>query len=89
MFEEKKARIVLALHQAKGPAPLGYICQESEIEDPRPLLEQLEEDGLVQQSSPNNWSPANEPKYELTTRTKEILQQLIVTRLEQLVEVRV
>jgi DNA-binding MarR family transcriptional regulator len=88
-FEEKKTRIVLALHQAKGPAPLGYISQQTEIEDPRSFLEQLEENDLVRRSRPSKWSPASEPRYELTDKAKEILQQLIVARLEQLVEVNV
>ena len=87
-MEEKAARILLVLEQAKGPAPVGYIVSRSGIETPERLLAQLEEDALIYRVSPSQWSASNEPQYELTPRTKEILQQLIVTRLEQLVEMR-
>ena len=87
MIEEKKVRIVLALHQAGSPSPLGYISKHTEIEDLRHLLDQLEEDGIVQKVPANGWSSSNDPQYELTAKAKGLLQELIVARLEQVIEV--
>jgi hypothetical protein len=89
IIEEKKVKIILALDQAKGPAPVGYISKKSDIENPRELLRQLEEDGIVCCLPSNSWSPSNAPQFELTVKAKKLLQQLIATRLEQLVEARI
>ncbi len=85
-IEENKVKVILALDQAKGPAPIGYISQKTGIENPRELLRQLEEDGIVQRLPFNSWSPSGAPQFELTAKAKRLLQQLIATRLEQLVE---
>lgn len=91
-LEEKKVRIILALSEAKNAAPVGYVCQKCGIDDacenPCRHLRQLEEDGVIRRLSPNSWSPALEPQYELPNRTKNLLQQLVATRLEQLINVR-
>jgi len=89
IITESKVKVILALDQAKGAAPIGYISQKSGIEDPRELLRQLEEEGIICMVSPSSWSPANEPQYELTNKAKKLLQQLIATRLQQLIEVGV
>ena len=92
-LEEKKIKIVLALGEAKNPAPVGYICQKCEIdetcENPCRHLRQLEEDGVIQRLSPSSWSASLEPQYELPTKTKRLLKQLIAIKLEQLIEARV
>ena len=88
MIGESKINVILALSQAKGPAPIGYISQKSGIENPRELLRQLEEDDIVEKSPFNSWSASNAPQYELTNKAKKLLQQLIASRLEQLIEVR-
>ncbi len=85
-IEENKVKVILALDQAKGPAPIGYISQKTGIDNPRELLRQLEEDGIVQRSPSNTWSPSGAPQFELTTKAKKLLQQLIATRLEQFIE---
>ncbi len=89
IIEEKKVKIILALDQAKGPAPIGYISRKSAIEDPLELLQQLEEDGIVCCLPSNSWSPSNAPQFELTAKARKFLQQLIATRLEQLIEARI
>jgi len=89
IIEEKKVKIILALDQAKGPAPVGYISKKSGIENPRELLRQLEEDGIVYCLASNSWSPSNAPQFELTAKAKKLMQQLIATRLEQLIEARI
>jgi len=92
-LEEKKASIVLALDAAKSGAPVGYICErcgiEETCENPCKYLKQLEEDGIIQRLPPSSWSASLEPRYELSKRAKKLLQQLITTRLEQLIQVRV
>jgi hypothetical protein len=35
------------------------------------------------------WSPSLEPQYELPVKTKNLLQQMIATRLEQLIQTRI
>ena len=91
-LEEKKVKIVLALGEAKNAAPVGYICQRCGIDDtcenPCIHLGQLEEDGIIHRVSPSTWSASLEPQYELPARSKKLLQQLIATRLEQLIQVR-
>ena len=90
-LEEKKVKIILALGEAKNAAPVGYICQRCGIDDtcenPCRHVSQLEEDGVIQRLSPSAWSPSLEPQYELPSKTKKLLQQLIATRLEQLIQV--
>jgi hypothetical protein len=91
-LEERKTRIILALNEAKNAAPTGYICQRCGIdetcESPCRNLRQLEEDGIIQRSPASTWSASLEPQYELPVRTKKLLQQMIATRLEQLIAVR-
>jgi len=91
-IEEKKIRIMLALDEAKNAAPVGYICQKCGTDDtcqnPCRHLRQLEEDGVIQRLSPSSWSPSLEPQYELPSKTKKLLQQLIATRLEEAIRVR-
>lgn len=87
--EDNKIKVILALDQAKGPAPIGYISQKAGIEDPRELLRQLEEDGIVHRLAVNSWSPSSSPQFELTTKAKKLLQQLVATRLERLIEARI
>jgi hypothetical protein len=92
-LEERKTRIILALNEAKNAAPVGYICQRCGIdetcENPCRNLKQLEDDGIIHRASPSTWSPSLEPKYELPVKTKRLLQHMIATRLEQLVQARV
>jgi len=92
-LEERKTRIILALNEAKNAAPVGYICQRCGIdetcENPCRNLRQLEDDGIIQRASPSTWSPSREPQYELPARTKKLLQQMVATRLEQLIQARV
>jgi hypothetical protein len=92
-LEERKTRIILALNEAKNAAPAGYICQRCGIdetcENPCRNLRQLEDDGIVQRAPPSAWSASLEPQYELPAKTKKLLQQMIATRLEQLITVRV
>jgi len=89
IIQEKKVKIVLALDQAKSPAPVGYISKKSGIENPIELLQQLEKDGIVSRLTSSSWSPTNAPQFELTPKAKKLLQQLIATRLEQLIEARI
>ena len=86
ILEENEVKIVLALDKAKGSAPIGYISQKSGIENPHELLQQLEQGGIVCRVPSSSWSPTNQPQYELTNKAKKLLQQLIATRLEQLIE---
>jgi hypothetical protein len=92
-LEERKTRIILALNEAKNAAPIGYVCQRCGIdetcESPCRNLGQLEDDGIVQRASPSTWSSSLEPQYELPTKTKKLLQQMVATRLEQLIRARV
>jgi hypothetical protein len=91
-LEEKKVRIILALGEAKNGAPVQYVCERCGMDDtcenPCRHLTQLEEDGMVRRLSPSTWSPSLDPKYELSSRTRKLLQQMIATRLEQLIQVR-
>jgi hypothetical protein len=91
-LEERKIRIILALNEAKSAAPVGYICQRCGIdetcENPCRNLRQLEDDGIIQRVSPSTWSASREPQYELPAKTKKLLQQMVATRLEQLIQVR-
>ncbi len=91
-LEERKTRIILALNEAKSAAPVGYICQRCGIdetcENPCRNLRQLEDDGIIQRVSPSTWSASREPQYELPAKTKKLLQQMVATRLEQLIQVR-
>jgi len=89
IIQEKKVKIVLALDQAKSPAPIGYISKKSGIENPRELLQQLEKDGIVSRLPSSSWSPTNAPQFELAPKAKKLLQQLMATRLEQLIEARI
>jgi hypothetical protein len=92
-LEERKTRIILALNEAKSAAPVGYICQRCGIdktcENPCRNLTQLEDDGIVQRASPSRWSPSQDPQYELPAGTKRLLQRMVATRLEQLIQTRV
>lgn len=92
-LEERKTRIILALNEAKSAAPIGYVCQRCGIdetcENPCRNLRQLEDDGIIQRTSPSTWSSSLDPQYELPTKTKKLLQQMVATRLEQLIRARV
>jgi hypothetical protein len=91
-LEERKIRIILALNEAKGSAPVGYVCQRCGIDEtcrnPCRNLRQLEDDGIIQRAPPSTWSPSLEPQYELPAKTKKLLQQMVATRLEQLIQAR-
>ena len=91
-YEEKKVKIVLALGEAKTPVPVGYICERCGMnrayDNPSVHLDQLEQDGIVHRMSPSSWSASLEPQYELSAKSKNLLQQLIATRLEQIIQVR-
>jgi hypothetical protein len=91
-LEERKTRIILALNEAKNSAPVGYICQRCGIdetcENPCRNLRQLEDDGIIQRVSPSTWSASMDPQYELPGKTKKLLQQMVATRLEQLIQAR-
>jgi len=89
IIEEKKVKIIMALDRARSPAPVGYISKKSGVENPLELLRQLEEDGIVCCPPSSSWSPTNSPQFELTPKAKKLLQQLIATRLEQLIEARI
>ena len=90
-LEERKTRIILALNEAKGAAPVAYICQRCGIDEtceaPCRNLSQLEGDGMVQRAPLNTWSPSHDPQYELPVKMKELLQQMVVARLEQRIQV--
>ena len=88
IIEEKKVKVLVALDRAKSPAALGYISEHSGVEEPYELLEQLEKVGLVRRAPPSDWSPAGEPRFELTPRPRKTLQKLIANRLMQLIEKR-
>jgi hypothetical protein len=92
-LEERKTRIILALNEAKSAAPVAYICQRCGIdgtcETPCRNLRQLEADGIIQRASPSTWSASREPQYELPAKTRRLLQQMVATRLEQLIQARV
>jgi hypothetical protein len=51
-------------------------------------LRQLEEDGMIQRLPPSSWSASKDPQYTLPAKTKKAIQQLVATRLEQLIQVR-
>jgi hypothetical protein len=91
-LEERKTRIILALNEAKSAAPVAYICQRCGIdgtcETPCRNLRQLEADGIIQRASPSTWSASREPQYELPAKTRRLLQQMVATRLEQLIQAR-
>ena len=91
-YEEKKVKIVLALGEAKNPVPVGYICERCGMDrmygNASVHLDHLEQDGIVHRVSPSTWSASLEPQYELSAETKNLLQQLTATRLEQLIRVR-
>jgi len=82
---EKKVKIILAMDQIKGPAPVHYVSQKSGVEDAEELLRMLEEDGVVSRAPPVSESMSNVPQYELTNRAKRLLQQLVATQLEELI----
>lgn len=58
-------------------------------ESPCRNLRQLEDDGIIQRAPPSTWSASLEPQYEITAKAKRLLQQLVASRLEQLIRVRV
>lgn len=90
-LEERKTRIILALDEAKSAAPVAYICQRCGIDEtcetPCRNLLQLEDDGVVQRAPLNTWSPSHDPQYELPSKMKKHLQQMVAARLEQLIQV--
>jgi hypothetical protein len=88
---------IFALFHIVGPITVAVLGMETkgkvleEIDDacenPCIHLTQLEQDGTVQRCMPSTRSSTLEPRYELPTKTKKLLQQLTATRLEQLIQV--
>jgi len=88
MLEERKVKIVLALSEAGNGAPAGYICQKCMTDEtcdamqamPCKPLVQLEQDGLIERLAPSSWSYSFEPRYSLSARTREVVNNLLATR---------
>jgi len=91
IVEENKAKILLVLNMAKGAAPIGYISKYSGIKDHYELLqqlEQLEKESLIHRPSDSLCCPSFMPLFELTSKAKNLIQQVISPRLQDLVNNR-
>lgn len=82
---EKKVKIILTMDRINGPAPVHYISQKSGVESAQELLRQLEADGVVSRTQPISESMSKAVQYELTSRAKKLLHQLVAAQLEQLI----
>jgi hypothetical protein len=86
IIEMKKVQVLMALDRANSPAPMEYISERSDVEDPYELLVELQKDGLVRQVEPSTWSPSGSPQFELAPNAKELLEQFVARKLLQAVE---
>jgi len=65
MENDQTKKILSALAQAEGPAPLGYISIHTGIKEPLKTLEKMEERGLVRRRPCLSWSSCMEPTFEI------------------------
>jgi hypothetical protein len=80
MENDQIKKILSALAQAKGPAPLGYISLHTGIKDPLQTLEKMERRGLVNQSPCPSWSSCMEPTFEIVLPAKEESANAVIAR---------
>jgi hypothetical protein len=79
MENDQLKKILSALAQARGPAPLGYVSLHTGIKDPLTTLEKMEERGLVKRSPCSSWSSCSDPSFEIMPPVKEKQRALALT----------
>jgi hypothetical protein len=78
-MEKKLITVLQCLDRSKSGCQLGYVTLHTNIPEPLPLLEILEEDGLVQRCLGDGWSPAGHPMFEITTNGRQTLRKIELT----------
>ncbi len=75
-MENRKASILRTLNMGGGCCPLGYIVIHTNIVEPLPFLESLEEEGYVRRINGDGWSPTSSPKFEITEKAHKKLREM-------------
>ncbi|MFW9830766.1 MAG: hypothetical protein ACFFD8_03230 [Candidatus Thorarchaeota archaeon] len=78
-MEEKMIKVLQCLDRASSGCQLGYITHHTNITEPLPLLESLEEIEFVQRCPCDGWSTAGHPKFEITTKGRQQLRSFEVS----------
>ena len=71
MENEQIKKILSAIAQAKGPAPLGYVSLHTGIKEPLEILRKMEEMGLVCKCPSSSWSCCMDPMFEILIPAKK------------------
>ena len=82
-----KVKVILTIDEMGEPVSAGDISWKSGVEKTQvdEFLEQLEEEGVVTKVPPLSESLSKVRFYKLTSRAKNLLQQLVATQLEELI----
>lgn len=82
-----KVKVMLTLHKIGNPMSANDVYCETGVEksDAQKFLHQLEEEGIVSKVPPLSASMSNIRFYKLTTTAKQQIQELLATKLEELI----
>ena len=75
-MEKRKASILRALNMGGGCCPLGYIVIHTNIVEPLPFLESLEEEGYVRRINGDGWSPTSSPGFGVAGGAHKKLREM-------------
>lgn len=75
-MEKKLIKILQCLDRSASGCQLGYVTHHTNILDPLPFLETLEEHGFVQRCPCNGWSASGHPKFEITKQGRQQLREV-------------
>jgi hypothetical protein len=75
-MEKKLITVLQCLDRSKSGCQLGYVTLHTNIPEPLPLLEILEEEGLVKRCPCDGWSPSGHPMFEITPNGHSRLREI-------------
>jgi hypothetical protein len=64
-YDQESKKVLIALALTNTPVPLGYITYHTGINEPLPLVERLEDEGLVHRCPSSRWSCSQGPRFEV------------------------
>lgn len=79
-MEQKLIKILQCLDRSASGCQIGYVTHHTNVLNPLPLLETLEENGFVQRCACNGWSPTGHPKFEITQQGRQQLREIEMSR---------
>ena len=64
-YDHEIKKVLIALALTNTPAPLGYVMYHTGIARALPLIERLEDEGLVRRCPASRWSCSQGPRFEV------------------------